>query len=266
MTNNNMNITTVTDTHVDFNQEQINLIKQTIAKDATDLELRLFINQCQKAGLDPLARQAYAIKRWDASVQHEVMSMQTSIDGFRLIASRTGEYIGQEDNAWCGEDGKWVDVWLSKDPPLAARAGVYRMNCVNVFRAVARYDTYVQLTKNKTPNSSWEKMPDLMLAKCAESLALRKAFPQELSGIYTVEEMGQANNPELVRPAVEPKEAFVPTEEKPWPEHYCILHSTPFILHKDKTGKQWYSHMTDDKRWCNELINNDPSPDPSMVG
>lgn len=61
--------------------------------------------------------------------------------------------------------------------------------------SVARYDAFVQKTKDGSPNQMWAKMGDLMLAKCAEMQALRKAFPAELSGVYGVEEMGQANNP-----------------------------------------------------------------------
>lgn len=158
-------------------ESKLDLIKRTVAVGATADELAMFFHQAKKTGLDPLARQIYFVKRDGKG------TIQTGIDGYRLVADRTGKYAGNEDPVFEEPQGALnpskatVTVWKI----------VEGVRCP--FTASARWSQYYPGEKQ---GWAWRKMPHLMLGKCAEALALRKAFPAELSGVYTHEEMEQS--------------------------------------------------------------------------
>lgn len=151
-----------------------------------------FLHQAQRTGLDPFARQIYMIRRWDAQSRGHKYTIQAGIDGLRVIAERTGRYEGRTPISWCGEDGVWRDVWLDKNrPPTAARVGVHKKGFREPLSAIALFDEYAARKKDGDLMALWASKPAHMIGKVAEALALRAAFPHDLSGIYTPEEMDQ---------------------------------------------------------------------------
>lgn len=176
-----------------YDQSKIDLVARTICKGASNDELALFIAICERTGLDPFARQIYSIERWDSQLGRKVRQSQVSIDGARLTAQRSGDYAGQDGPYWCGPDGVWRDVWTEESLPFAAKVGVLRRGFAQPLYAVALFSEYQQTTKDGKLTRMWSQMPTLMIGKVAEALALRRAFPAELSGLYTSEEMAQAD-------------------------------------------------------------------------
>jgi len=172
--------------------EQTQLISTTIAPGCSNDELRLFAYACQRTGLDPFSKQIYAIKRGGK------MTIQAGIDGLRAIAERTGQLDGSE-TYWCGEDGQWSDVWLGSKPPAAAKTIIHRKGSQHPFVGVARFADY------NAGQGLWPKMGAAMIAKCSEALALRKAFPADMSGVYSTDEMHQAEVEPVTVTATPPK-------------------------------------------------------------
>ncbi|MFK0069721.1 phage recombination protein Bet [Streptomyces sp. NPDC091046] len=183
--------------------EQAAVLRQSGIKDnVAPAELSSFLHLCQRTGLDPFSRQIYLIGRYSKKDGRDVYTPQTGIDGYRVIAQRvtsqTGGTYGYEDTLWCSASGQWHDVWLPEKPPAAAKVTVIRNG--QRFSAVATFREYVQTFPDGNAKGLWAKMPAGQIAKCAEALALRKAFPHDLAGVYTAEEMAQADNGEHEQP------------------------------------------------------------------
>lgn len=179
-----------------FSNEDLDTLKNSICKGLTDSEFKIFVMACNKAQLDPFSRQIHAVKRKSklpSGGWGETMTVQTGIDGYRLIADRTGKYSpGREPTYVYDAEGKL----------LSSTAYVKKMTLDGTWHEVAAtafFSEYCQYTTDfrsgeRTPSSFWAKNPHGQLAKCAESLAIRKAFPNDTSGIYTSEEMQQAES------------------------------------------------------------------------
>lgn len=191
-----------------FTERQVAALAHIGVESAGQGDLEVFFHVCKRSGLDPFARQIHMIGRNQREVDENgnwrtvvKQTIQTGIDGFRLIgrraAAQSGHKIAMSDVEWCHENGDWRPVWrTSWGLPVAARVTIYRDG--EPFPATALFDEYKQVKSSGDLTRMWATRPAGQLGKCAEALAWRKAFPQDLAGIYVDEEMGQADNPERV--------------------------------------------------------------------
>lgn len=186
-----------------FTPAQVSALEHMGVKGASSGDLGVFFHVSKRTGLDPFARQIHMIGRrtfdHDANAYVTKWTIQTGIDGYRLIgrraADRARETLSVDAPQWAHPDGSWRPVWSpSWGHPLGARVTVFRNGLP--FTAVALFDEYKQTKRDGSLTQMWAQRPAGQIAKCAEALAWRMAFPQDLSGIYTDEEMEQADSPE----------------------------------------------------------------------
>lgn len=175
------------DLSIRFTQEEERIILETCCGGASKSEAHALISIAEARGLNPILGECYFVKRWDSQSNSNKWAVQASIDSFRIKAEQTGLYAGQDEPEY---------EYDEKGAVTLARVKVYRKDWPRPAVGVARWSEYVQTTKNGDPTKFWRQMPHNQLAKCAEALALRKAFPAVLSKLYTQEEMAQADNPE----------------------------------------------------------------------
>ncbi|MGE0527859.1 MAG: phage recombination protein Bet, partial [Bdellovibrionales bacterium] len=140
----------------EFTQEQLELIKATVAKGATDNELKLFLYRCKNMGLDPLKPGMVHFVKYGSNPGTIIVG----IEGFRSKAARTGKLAGIKRGVLRDAKGKCVGGWCE----------VYRSD----WQHPAREE--VSLAEYNTGKSQWAKMPETMIKKVAEVAALRMAF------------------------------------------------------------------------------------------
>ncbi|MEM7096152.1 MAG: phage recombination protein Bet [Actinomycetota bacterium] len=188
-----------------FDDTHRRLIADQIAPGASPAEIETFLYVCAHVQLDPMRNQIWLVPRYDSQLRRKVFKPQTGIDGLRLIAERTRLYGGSLAPQWCGPDGVWLDIWANPDrPPTAARFQVTRKDWDQPAVGIATWEEFAvtvpQYEKRNGKNVKvgtklapmWEQMGPHMLAKCAEAQALRRAFPAEMSGLYTDDEIAAA--------------------------------------------------------------------------
>jgi phage recombination protein Bet len=210
----------------DYSPAQLSLIRQTVAKDTTPTEFDMFVTVCRSVGLDPFRKQIYcAVYNKDDAEKRKCVFI-TGIDGFRAVAARNRDYRPDDQEPEIvtdpdlkgtsnplgivkatvrvykyGPDGKWypcvgVAHWSEFAPMKQGNVEWVKTGEVYpVGHKKAGKDKYRPVQKDgaePVPDGKWATMPHVMLAKCAEAQALRKGWPEDLSGIYAPEEMDQA--------------------------------------------------------------------------
>jgi phage recombination protein Bet len=174
-------------------------------EDAPDADKQVFHHVCQITGLDPFRKQIYMIgrpeKQEDGSYRKK-WTIQTAIDGFRVVAEEHPQFAGTLDPEWCGPDGVWRETWTDPRPPVMARVKVLRHDRAHPITLPLRFNEFAATFKNGDLRAQWREKPAHMIAKCAEAAALRKAFPQQLAGVYTDDEMEHTDNPSRGRRGV----------------------------------------------------------------
>ena len=195
----------------DYSPSQLSLVRRTVAKDCDNTEFDLFIEISRRVGLDPFRRQIYAMVTNKDKPDKRQMVTVTGIDGYRAVAQRNGDYRPDEEEPVIIYDEQLRNDATNPLGIVKATVTVFKRDqggAWNPVRGVAYWDEFAPLKEKweysqeegkKVPSGkfsldygNWRKMGRVMIAKCAEAQALRKGWPEDLSGIYVAEEMHQA--------------------------------------------------------------------------
>lgn len=175
----------------------VSLLKQQLMSskedgEPTDAELLYFAQVARSTGLDPSKREIYGIYRRPNKDSEQKLTIQTGIDGFRVVAERSGKYAGSREYDFEYDENVKITVnhaGTQKRVPNKARATVLKViegQIVETSRTANWVDFYPGEGKQ---GNMWRKIPEIMLGKCAEAQAHRVAFPNDCQNLYLEEEM-----------------------------------------------------------------------------
>ena len=176
-------------------EEDLKLLRKQYLADYHEEDVNMFLRRCERTKIDPMTGQIFM--RPDAKEEtargqdgkYRKALTITGIQGFRGVADRSGVFDGTDPILWCGADGVWTDIWLQDKVPYAAKASAWRKDQTRPHTVVVKWRAVSK------PGWAWTSMPDHMLGKCAEAAALRKAFPNQLAGVYETDEIVDHTTP-----------------------------------------------------------------------
>lgn len=247
-------------------EEVARIIKDKINDKASNEEIGAFLVEATHMGLDPMKNQIYLVSRYNGQSRKYEHQTQVSIGGLRLMAQRTGRYVGITGEFFLNEKGQWQDYWVGEKPPVAARVKIgvlTESGQMHETVGTAYYDEYVGRKSGGEVTRMWREKTRLMLIKCAEAVALRRAFPEQLSSAYTVEEMQQAANPtplEETGAAAEPELQRASTKTtKPLPVQEEQKSEVKELLAQldeetQKATKKWFKEKDRTAKEANNMI------------
>jgi len=161
-----------------WTQEQVDLIKRTCVPSGEappNDAFAVFLHVCKQTGLDPMLREAWLISRRAKDARGNwVNTWQTMAgrDGYLAAAHRTGELRGITTRVYPEDASK---------PPTHATCIVHRAGWTAPVEVTVAFREYA------SQGPLWQGKPRTMIAKVAESHALRRAF--SLHGTYSPEEL-----------------------------------------------------------------------------
>lgn len=242
----------LTPKRIEFTNGQLKTIAEVVCRDykgelAPPNFVQLFVSACIHSGLDPFLKQIYALHLSTG------WAMYVGIDGYRVISERTGLYQGMDGPYWSNDGEKWYDYPFvndaKKQEPKFCKVLIYRKGVERAIVSTVDMASHI----NMSPGTRWQTDPAGMLAKCAEMLGHRRAFPGDMAMLPKGIKYDEPENHEAELPAIPyepPADAVegsftdVKQEAKPEPapaaavacEHNAVMDEKRAILVCGKCG------------------------------